>query len=367
HATQSSEEGPFVRRHVVSDENTARPLAAGVRGVLSNIVPPQNPLGKHQMNIITSRTTAALITASFLLAACGTSPEPAVIPAVAETATASDTGFPVTVEADNGPVELLEMPVAIVSLSTTATEMLFAIGAGDQVVAVDEQSNFPAEAPLTDLSGFQPNVEAILGFNPDLVIISYDPGDLVAALAVAQVPTIMHDAATTLADTYRQIEQLGVATGHVADAAVVVSGIVSDLDAVVESLPESAAGLTYYHELDSTYFTATSSTFIGELYALLGLENIADAADPDGSSFGFPQLSAEYIVSANPDLIFLADTKCCDVTAASVAARDGWSQMTAITTGGVIELDDDIASRWGPRVVEYLVAIAAAINQLASA
>ena len=123
-----------------------------------------------------------------------------------------------------------------------------------------------------------------------------------------------------------------------------------------------ARPLTYYHELDKNLYSATSKTFIGQLYGQLGMKNIADAADKDAS--GYPQLSAEYVVRADPDLIFLADTKCCGQTARTVAARDGWGQLTAVRTGGVVALDDDIASRWGPRVVDFLKTVAAKVQSL---
>ncbi len=323
--------------------------------------------------IIRRRALAALATSVLLATACGGTADSADPQAEADpvettaaptddVAAEAESAFPVTITAGNGEVTIAEQPMSIVSLSATATEILFAIGAGSQVVAVDDFSNFPPEAPVTDLSGFQPNVEAILGYEPDLVLVSFDPGDVVAGLDAAGVPTIVHDAAVTIDDTYTQIEQLGVATGNVGGAAELVLDMQTELDELIASLPQDAAGLTYYHELDNTYFSVTSSTFLGELYGLFGLENIADAADPDGDSFGYPQLSAEYVVEADPDLIFLADTKCCEVTAESVAERPGWGQMTAVTQGGVIELDDDIASRWGPRIIDLLREVAAAIE-----
>ena len=134
-----------------------------------------------------------------------------------------------------------------------------------------------------------------------------------------------------------------------------------DIDGIVKSLPARDVPLTYYHELDPTYFSATSKTFIGQVYSLLGLKNIADPADTDGS--GYPQLSAEAIIAANPDLVFLADTKCCQQTAQTVAARPGWNVITAVKDGGVVPLDDDIASRWGPRIVDYLRSVAEAVGQ----
>lgn len=249
----------------------------------------------------------------------------------------------------------------IVSLSPTATEMLFAIGAGDQVVAVDDQSNYPAEAPKTDLSGFKPNVEAIAAHNPDLVVISDAGGELAGSLTKIKIRSLAAPAATSLDDTYEQLRQLGDATGHRPEADKVVADMKKRIAAIAASIPAGAKGATYYHELDPSYFSATSKTFIGSVYALLGLENIADAADTEGG--GYPQLSAEYIVQADPDLIFLADTKCCQQSSATVAARDGWGSISAVRNGAVIPLDDDISSRWGPRVVDFLEAVSAAVTK----
>lgn len=277
----------------------------------------------------------------------------------AATTTTGAAGFPVTIETATGPVTISGQPGSIISLSATATEMLFAIGAGDQVVAVDEFSDFPAEAPTTDLSGFTPNVEAIASYAPDLVIVSFDPEGLVASLASLDIPVIQQGAAATIDDTYTQIEQLGAATGHVAEALGLVAEMQTAIDDIVATLPSSAHGLTYYHELEDTLFSVTSTTFIGQLYSHLGLVNIADGSDPDG--FGYPQLSAEVIIEADPDFIFLADTVCCGQNQSTVAARPGWETLQAVVGGRVIELDDAVASRWGPRVVDFLEIVAGAV------
>ena len=252
----------------------------------------------------------------------------------------------------------------IVSISTVATEMLCAIDAGDRVVAVDSMSNYPAEAPTTDLSGYQPNVEAILGFAPDLVVLAYDPGDVVAGLEAAGVATLLQGVAYTLADTYDQITALGAITGNVDEAAALVAGMQSEMAELAASVRERDEPLSYYHELDDTLYTVPSSTFIGEVYALAGLVNAADAADPAGASWGYPQLSAEYLLDADPDLIFLADTRCCSQTAVTVAERPGWETLTAVTNGTVVELDDDVASRWGPRIVHLLRVIVDSVNAI---
>lgn len=268
--------------------------------------------------------------------------------------------FPVTVTADNGKVTIRKRPTRIVSLSPTATETLFAIGAGNQVIAVDDRSDYPKGAPRTSLSGFTPNVEAIASFEPDLVVAATDPKDLVSALRSLGIPVILHDAPSTIAGAYRQIRQLGRATGRAARASGLVTRMKSRIGRVVGKRKPSAAGSTVYHELDPTYFSASSKTFVGRVYALFGLRNIADAA-PGGP---YPQLSAEYIVSSSPDLIVLADSVCCGQTSATVAARPGWSGIEAVKTGSILRIDDSIASRWGPRLVNFVRAIGTALRRL---
>ena len=287
----------------------------------------------------------------FSLSACSSSSETTDTTVVVETAS-----YPVTV----GDLTLESQPMRIVSLSPSATEMLYAIGAGAQVVAVDDYSNYPAEAAAlgTMLSGFEPNVEAIAGFAPDLVVIAYDPSNLVEQLNALSIPVFIASAAVSIDNVYEQIEQLGVLTGHAAESLQLSSQLQTDIEAAVAGITLPAEPLSYYHELDNTLFSVTSNTFIGQVYALFGLRNIADNVEAGND---YPQLSAEVIVSADPDLIFLADTKCCNETAETVAARDGWGLLKAVTNNHIVELDDDVASRWGPRVIDFVVAIRDAI------
>jgi iron complex transport system substrate-binding protein len=267
-------------------------------------------------------------------------------------AEAASTGpsFPTEVEAANGTVTIDAEPERIVSLSATATEMLYAIGAGDQVVAVDDYSNYPEGTPMTDLSGFEPNVEAVTTYDPDLVVLSYDANDVVAGLGRVGIPVLEFPAATSLDDSYDQIAQLGAATGHADEAGELVDDMQADIDDLVGQAADRDQPLTYYHELDDQLHTATSQTFIGQIYAMAGFENVADAAD-DGT--GYPQVSAELLLDSDPDVIFLAD-EGAGVDASAVSSRPGWDQITAVRNGDIVELDPDIASRWGPRVVDFL-------------
>ena len=266
--------------------------------------------------------------------------------------TISSSAYPVTV----GELTLDTKPVRIISLSPTATEMLYVIGAGEQVVAVDDYSNFPAEAVAlgTALSGFEPNVEAIAGFKPDLVVIAYDPGGLTEQLKALSIPVFMAEAAANFETVYQQIEQLGALTGHL-DSAVALSGqMQADIKAAVAEVTSPSEPLTYFHELDNTLYSATSNTFIGQVYGLFGMTNIADGVEAGND---YPQLSAEVIVKANPDLIFVSDSD----TPSQVAARDGWGKLKAVTSNQVISLPADIPSRWGPRIVEFVKVIRDAV------
>jgi iron complex transport system substrate-binding protein len=238
--------------------------------------------------------------------------------------------------------------------------MLFAIGAGPQVIAVDDQSNFPPEAPKTNLSGFTPNVEAIAGYQPDLVVVPNDTAGLVAGLQNLKIEVLILPPAKQLADSYDQLETLGTKTDHSVESNKVVAKMKSDIDALVKQVPQQKAGQTYYYELDNTFYTATSKTFIGAVLNVTGLKNIADAVD-DGT--GFPQLSVEKIVAASPDFIFLADTKCCAQSKATVSQRPGWSTIAAVQKGQIVELNDDIASRWGPRIVDLLRTVVEAVKK----
>jgi len=254
-----------------------------------------------------------------------------------------------------------DAPKAIISLSPTHTEILFAIGAGDQIIAIDDQSNYPAEAleKQHDLSGFDPNVEAIAALKPDLVVIGNDFKGLAAQLEPLGIKTWVSPAPTSFDEVYAQIEQLGAVTGHVAESAGLVATMQTDIADAVAAAPRPATSASYYHELDPTLYTVSSNTFIGQVYSLFGLSNIADGVEKGND---YPQLSAEYVVSANPQLIFLADAKAYDLTAESVSARPGWDQIAAVQNGQVIVIDDDIASRWGPRVVDFVQAVSAALT-----
>jgi cobalamin transport system substrate-binding protein len=265
---------------------------------------------------------------------------------------ASRSAFPVTIHAANGDVVIKARPTHIVSLSPTGTEDLFAVGAGSQVVAVDNDSDYPKTAPHSALSGYTPNIEAIAGYNPDLVVVSNDLDGVVSSLEKLGITVLLEPAADSIPQAYDEIRQLGAATGHAPAAAKVVSGMERTLTRLLRSVPKAKHHLRVYHELDPTYYSATSATFIGRVYKLFGFTNIADAAD--STHTGYPQLSGEYILSANPQLVVLAD----GVAPKDADARAGWSKLAAVRQGRVVAVNESVASRWGPRLVDFVRAIA---------
>jgi iron complex transport system substrate-binding protein len=303
-----------------------------------------------------SSTTAASTAASTAPASTAAS--------AASTSAATAAAFPVTLKAENGAVTIKAKPTRIISLSPTATEDLYAVGAGQQVVAVDDDSDYPAGVPTTSLSGLTPNLEAIAKYNPSLVVAAQDSGGLVAGLAKLGVPVLIEPSVGTLAAAYDQIEQIGQATGHAGQGVTVVTGMKHQIAAAVQSAG-GPAHLSYYWELSANpFYSATSSTFIGQIVGLFGLTNIADKADKPADG-GYPELTQEYIVTAQPQIIFLADNQSADggQTPAIVEHRSGWSAIPAVQNHEVIGLNDDIASRWGPRIPELVAEIAQAVKQ----
>jgi iron complex transport system substrate-binding protein len=329
------------------------------------------------MKTATALTAAAMTAAlAAALAACSSgsgstsaSASPSATGSASSTASAAASAaaavFPVTVRASNGLVTISSRPARIVSLDPTATEDLYRVGAGSQVVAVDQDSDYPAGIPKTSLSGLTPNVEAIAKYNPSLVVASQNSNGLVSGMTKLGVPVLIEPAAATLNDAYAQIEQIGQATGHAAQAELVATSMQQEIAADVLKAGTAHRGETYYWELSANpYYSVTSTTFIGQIVGLFGLKNIADAASKPADG-GYPELSEEYIVTARPQLIFLSDNQAADggQSPSAVAKRPGWSAIPAVKDHEVIGLNDDIASRWGPRLPQLVAQIAAALEQ----
>jgi iron complex transport system substrate-binding protein len=298
------------------------------------------------------RPTALMVTALML------------VPLSSVNAASTVTKYPLTITSGGYTTTINKKPTRIISLSPSATESLFEIGAGKQVLAVDSLSNYPKSAPISDLSAFEPNVEALAALKPDLVVLSVDAMKSMVvkeALEKLKIPVLMEQAPENLGQAYKEIEVLGAVTDHASDAKKVTFKMASLIKSIINRTKKTVK-ITFFHELDNTLYSVTSDTFIGKVYKDFGLVNIADKA-AGADSYGYPQLSAEYLVKTDPDIIFLADAEYGE-SAATVKARPGYSSITAVAKKNVFALPNDIPSRWGPRLVDFYRFVATSLTKV---
>jgi iron complex transport system substrate-binding protein len=284
---------------------------------------------------------------------------------LASPALAAGTKYPLIIKFGGYTTKIAKKPTKIISLSPSATEIFFAIGAKSQILAVDNLSNYPAGTPISEISAFEPNVEAILAKKPDLVLLSIDSTkapQIRNALVKLGIPVLMEKAPATLKDVYAENTLLGRVTDRADSAAKLNASMAKSIKDVLAKAKKSSK-IRIFHELDDTYYSVTSNTFIGRVYKDFGAVNIADAASGADSS-GYPQLSAEYLLKSDPQVIFLADAQY-GTTAESVLKRAGWSQISAVKNQKIVELPADIPSRWGPRLVDFYKLIGAALAKVA--
>ena len=244
-------------------------------------------------------------------------------------------------------------PKRILSLSPSLTEILFAVGAGPQVIAVDNYSTYPPEAPRTLLSSFEPNMEAIATFKPDLVLLSYDIGNLIKGLNIIGIETMLLPAPMNFDEILDQIRNVGERTGNSKQSNKLANEMNSQMKNLV-TLMKNERQTKLYHEIDENYYSASSHSFIGNVYELLNFINIADQADTEG--IGYPKLSPEYILLSDPNIIILPGKDSNYIS--KLKKRPGWSAIDALKQDRLLVIDPDIGSRWGPRIIDFAKIIA---------
>jgi len=253
----------------------------------------------------------------------------------------------------NGPAQ------KIISLAPSNTEILFAIGAGSQVVGRDQLSDYPAEAAnVTDIgSSFEAlNTELIVSLKPDLVLAAeINTPEQVKQLEDLGLTVYYLKNPLTLEEMYSNLELVAQMTGHEAEAATLIESLKARVAAVDEKIAPISSRPGVFYELDATDpakpFTAGKGTFITQLIERAGGQNIA--ADIDG----YPQLSLEQVVAADPAFIILGDARY-GISPESIAQRPGWENLTAVKNGNVVPFNDDLVSRPGPRLVDALEELA---------
>ena len=248
----------------------------------------------------------------------------------------------------------------IVSLAPSNTEILYAIGAGDQVVGRDEFSDYPPEAQSVETIGGsmgQYSTEAIVALEPDLVLAAeINPPELVKQLEDLGLTVYYLKNPVTLEEMYENLEIVGQLTGQ--DVTELVESLKARVAAVDEKMATVTEKPVVFYEIDasdaSKPFTYGPGTFGDLLIARAGGTNFSTEA---GVTDPYPQVSLEQIVATNPDLIVLGDSMW-GVTPESVKARAGWEEIAAVQNDQIFPFDDNLVSRPGPRLVDGLEQLA---------
>ncbi len=300
------------------------------------------------------RVLACLV---LVLAACGTAAPSASSTgfssssssSVSPVPTATTAHYPVSVTDDRGKTLTLSAPPRrIVSLAPSATEIVFALGAGDRLVAVDNFSDFPAEAKaLPHIGGFRTSPETIVSYTPDL-ILALSSGNLPAQLTDLRQPLFVFDP-NDLEGVYRNIAVVGTMLDRESEAQKLVADMRARIDAVAQKAKTATTTPRVLHEVDATDptrpFVAGPHNFIDSMITIAGGRNVAADAP-----LKYPQLTAEQVVARDPEVIVLADA-AFGVTPEMVAARPGWGAVTAVKRNAIYPIDDNLVSRPGPRLV----------------
>ena len=291
-----------------------------------------------------------LTTISIIFSAAFSACSPIAAPAISEISVVDDLDKQITLDQ---PAE------KIVTLSPPITEMLYAIGAGNQVIARDSFSDYPEAAlSLPDIGGgfAEYDLETIIRLTPDLVIAGdINTPELVGSLEDLGMIVYYLANPSDLEGTFASIETLGVLSGHENEAKELVEGLRSRVDAVATALESVEEKPTVYYELDATDtakpYTPGPNTFYTSMIEMAGGENIGAKLE-----FEWAQISLEQLLIEDPDLILLGDAMW-GVTPESVAERAGWDSLTAVANGEVLPFDDNLIARIGPRQVDGLEAL----------
>ncbi|MFN2146199.1 MAG: ABC transporter substrate-binding protein [Anaerolineales bacterium] len=257
-----------------------------------------------------------------------------------------------------GATMMLEAPAQrIISLAPSTTEILFAIGAGDQVVGREDFTNYPEEAlELPSIGGTwgDLNTEAMLALEPDLVLAApLTTAEQVASMTDVGLNVFLMPNPTTMDEMYDLLRTTGRITGHEEDTELLIESLVVRVDAVTSVIAQADTTPVVFYELDGTSdpsapWTTGPGTFIDTLITMAGGQNVA--ADLEGE---WVQFSVEELIARDPDVILLGDANY-GVTVESVAERAGWGGLSALANGTVFPFNDDLASRPGPRLVDGL-------------
>jgi iron complex transport system substrate-binding protein len=290
----------------------------------------------------------------------------ACAPSVATTAAPSAETNEINLVDGLGETIRLEKPATrVLSLAPSNTEILYAIGAGGQVVGREDFSNFPEEVkniPSVGGSMGKYNMEEIAKLQPDLVLASpLTAPEILKSLKDITPNVFVLPNPTTLEGMYTNLRTVGQLTGRQAETEELIASLTTRVTTVTTKLAGVTERPTVFYELDATDpakpWTAGKGTFIDMLIQMAAGENIAGKLEGE-----YPQISQEALIIENPDVILLGDALYGGITAESVAARPGWEGIAAVKNNRVLPFNDDLVSRPGPRMVEGLEELAKVLH-----
>ena len=236
----------------------------------------------------------------------------------------------------------------VVSLSTTHTEIIQTLGGENLLVGIDSFSE--SELPIEKIDAFTVTADELVNLNPDLVIVAFDFNGIIDGLEALNLNYVLLPPARNFDEVYTQIMEIGNLINKSEESIDLVSEMENDVAEIIESF--SAQNVKVFHEIGYTYgiYTVNENSFIGEIYNLLGVDNIANfKEDPFGS--GYPEFSEEEILMANPNLIIVGHS---DYLNKDLSTRVGWEEITAIQSGNLFFLDENLANNWGTNTVDLL-------------
>jgi len=236
----------------------------------------------------------------------------------------------------------------VVSLSTTHTEIIQTLGGENLLVGIDSFSE--SELPIEKIDAFTVTADELVNLNPDLVIVAFDFNGIIDGLEALNLNYVLLPPARNFDEVYTQVMEIGNLINKSEESIDLVSEMENDVAEIIENF--SAQNVKVFHEIGYTYgiYTVNENSFIGEIYNLLGVDNIANfKEDPFGS--GYPEFSEEEILMANPNLIIVGHS---DYLNKDLSTRVGWEEITAIQSGNLFFLDENLANNWGTNTVDLL-------------
>ncbi|WNS80248.1 ABC transporter substrate-binding protein [Domibacillus sp. DTU_2020_1001157_1_SI_ALB_TIR_016] len=309
------------------------------------------------------KTWITLGLSAALLAGCGGGEEKTTDTAKENEPAKETAAFPVTVTgADNQKVEIEAAPKRIVTLAPSNTEIVYELGLGEEVVGVSDNDTYPEDVKNKEkVGGMEFNVEKIISLKPDLVL-AHDSAGAAAETGIQQlrdagIDVLVINNAASIDEMYQSFELIGEATGTTAEAETEVKELkagFADLEEKASSIKEENEKSVFF-EVDPTLYTAGNGTFLNEIFDMLHINNTM--ADQEG----WPQVTEEAVIEKNPDVILLNYGGYVENAVNGVLKREGWSNVNAVKNKEVFEVNADLTSRTGPRLVEGAEAIAEAV------